>query len=955
LPTGVAYLSDPVELLTYAADAGLESGRPDVVLFPKSAADVERIVAWAAERAVPVVTRGAGTGTSGGAVASGGGIILALSHLQRVVELDEDGRSVVVEPGVVNAELDDLARAHGLFYPPDPASGRACTLGGNIAENAGGPRCCKYGVTSNYVTGLRAVLADGKTVRFGGRALDCPEYEWVGVLTGSEGTLAVITEADLRLLRYPAASRLLMVAFDTVEAAGEAVSEIIARGLTPATIEMMDQTIVEMIEQYAHLGLPEGAAAVLIIEVDGHETSLSPQIDEIAAALSAHGGHDIVVARDAAERARIWNARKGSAGALARLAPAYYPSDCTVPRSKIAQALHEINQICAADGLRVCYLLHAGDGNLHPHILIDDPHDAALMQRVLAAEGQALAFCVAHGGSITGEHGVGNERRHFMPLMYGTAELAAMQDIKDVFDPCGLFNPGKIFPEADRAEVAQMLDAAAGMREGAQGGASPAGRRSEDASCSERGLPAETRGSETHGGHEVAPASAEEAAEVIRSCMEGVRRDRTAEARTTHPAYSLLRLDGIRVRGGGTKSALLPPAGVTLATRSLAGVPAYAPEDLYITTGAGSRLVDLQEKLGRDGLWLPLASPWPEATVGGIASAGFNAPCRMRYGSVRDLVLAVEAVLPDGRVVRLGRPVVKNVAGYDLPKLFVGAQGTLGLLTELTLRITPLPRARASLVVPVEEPGHGIEWGSSLRRVCLAASALLLVPGAGLAGLQSGAHGAPPQALIYTAEGLAEDVAAELASARAVLAGAGAPAGTLRDDITGSDAWAAFLRSGTAGSPQEESNGEGGADVLAPSPVPVFPPQDMGRLALRAAVASKDLSRLMSRLIPALGATPYVADIANSMLYLVAEHPGQLALVRQCALALGGYAVVVDAGPQPQPARHVPEAGREGEPAQATEAGLDRWGYVPQSLALMRKLKARWDPDALFNPGAFLV
>ena len=651
LPAAPAFdgllVTDQVELLTYRTDAGLEQGLPDGVAFPRSTAGVAQIVAWAAANRVPIIPRGAGTGTSGGAVAEHGGLILAFSRMDRILEIDETGRSVTVEPGLVNQALDEALRGRGYFYPPDPASNRVCTLGGNVAENAGGPRCFKYGVTTNYVVGLKAMLADGRIVQFGGSVAGCPEYDWTGLLTGSEGTLAITLEARLRILRRPPGSSLLMGAFETVEQAGEAVSDIIAHGLVPATIEMMDQVIVRMIEEYSPLGLPVDAGAVLIVEADGYPAGLSAQLDEIAGLLRRHAVRNLSLARSAEERERIWSARRGSAGALARLAPAYYPSDCTVPRSKIALALHEINRICAASGLSVCYLLHAGDGNLHPHILIDDPDDAALMARVLAAEAQSLEICVAQGGSITGEHGVGSERRHFMPLMYGAAELSAMQDVKAVFDPGGVFNPGKIFP-------AELPPAAA--------------------------LPAAA----CPPGSIFAPASAEEAASALRGW-----------AARYPPA-------AIRIRGGGTKSALLPETDVVLSTRGLSGIRAYAPEDLYVTVGAGTPLAGLQASLRGDRLWAPLVSPWPEATVGGIFSSGFDAPLRMRYGygGVRDLVMAATVALPDGRVIRTGRPVVKNVAGFDLPKLFAAAHGTLGLVTELTLRLAPWPRARASLRGP---------------------------------------------------------------------------------------------------------------------------------------------------------------------------------------------------------------------------------------------------------------
>jgi D-lactate dehydrogenase (cytochrome) len=881
LPAGIPTMRDPVEMLAYEADAGLESGRADAVAVCATAEDVARLCAWSAAAGVPLIARGAGTGTSGGAVAVAGGVIAVLAGLNRIVEIDVDAQTAVVEPGVVNAALDEAARRHGLFYPPDPASGRTCTLGGNIAENAGGPRCCKYGVTSNYVLALTAVLADGRIVRFGGPVADPPEYDWVGVLTGSEGTLALITQARLRLLRRPEASNVLMAGFATVDAASEAVAALSLAGLAPATIEMLDQVSIDVVERSIHLGLPTDAEALLIIEVDGYRPGVPRQLAQISTVLRAVGTTELRVAGSDAEAAAIWSARKGVAGALTLLAPANYPSDCTVPRSQIGRALREITRICAADHLRVTYLLHAGDGNLHPSILIDDPDDPALLRRVIAAEAQALEVCLRLGGSITGEHGVGSERRHFMPLMYNAAELAAMHDVKAVFDPAGLLNPGKIFPEGADDVPAPGLPA---LR--ASGGAPPAAT-------------IEAPPSAVASATAVTPATVAEAAEIIRSCAAG-----------TSPR-------SVRVVGGGTKSRLLPPTDVTLLTRGLDGIRTYGRADLYVAAGAGTRLDELQAELSRDRLWVPLVSPWPAATVGGIASVACNAPLRMRYayGCIRDVVLAVEAVLPDSRVVRLGRPVVKNVAGYDLPKLFVGSHGTLGLLTELTLRLTPQPPTRSSLVVPVTAVAQAADWAGRLRRLSLVASALLVVP-----GTQVDIGGAP-LALVYTAEGVAEDVDAELTAARDILEAAGAVGTARRDDVDGSALWAAFLAQSS------------------PAPVPQAP-----SWLLRAGFPPASLQRLLPGVAAALAPAAWLADFGNSLLYARAGGLDEAAALRLAARAAGGYAVLLDGHTHALDAVVAHGA-----------VAFDRWGYTPESLDLMAGLKARWDPAGLFNPGAFLV
>lgn len=833
-------------LLTYETDAGLDRGRPDAVLFPNTADDAKRIVEWAQEHDVPLIARGAGTGLSGGAVAERGGVIVEFSRMSRIIEIDEIGGRAIVEPGVVNAVLDDQLRSKGSYFPPDPASGRVATIGGNIAENAGGPHCFKYGVTTNYVTGLDVLRADGRRLRMGGGALDYPEYDFVGVITGSEGTLGIITQASVRLIRRAPAIKTLMVALDSVEAAGKAVSAIIARGLVPATLEMMDRRIIRILEDYTHAGLPVQAEAALIIEVDGYPESLSPQMDEIIAILQKHRAHSLRLAETAEERDQIWYARKSVGGALSRIAPSYYPVDGTVPRSKIAETLAAITQICANLDLSVAYVLHAGDGNLHPHIFIDDPNDRALVARVLRAGEQVMEWCVRQGGSITGEHGVGTEKRNGMPLMYSADEMAAMRDIKEVFDPKGLLNPGKIFP-ANVPPISAIPIRAI--------------------------LPAPIASG--------SPRSAGEAASVLSGWI-------SDDSRKT-----------VRIRGGGTKSNLLPPADRTLCTELLAGPLAFKPEDLYVTVGAGTRLIDLQRQLAGEGMWVPLVSPWPAATIGGMVATNSNAPLRMRvgYGGLRDLVLAATIVLPDARVIRVGRPVVKNVAGYDMVKLFVGSHGTLGFISDVTLRITPLPRARASLFAPFEELEPGIHAAVELLRHCLVASAVLLCRGCNVSGVSA------PHVLVYTAEGQKEDVATELAQVHATLHAKGITP-IVQSELAGSEIWAAWL-----GVPR--------TDIL-----------------VRAGLAPRALPQILPDVARTLREAPFIADIANGQLYVCATYGIQT--IQQTIRGAGGYTVVLSA-----------PAHRRGE--------FNTWDHAPEAIDLMRKLKARWDPHGLLNPGAFLV
>ncbi|MDQ7028411.1 MAG: FAD-linked oxidase C-terminal domain-containing protein [Ardenticatenia bacterium] len=548
--------TDPAQLLTYAGDAGLDRGQPEGLVLPASAAEVMALVRWAQEHKVPLVARGAGTGLSGGAVAERGGLIVEFARMNRVLDVQVHERSAHVEPGAVNLDLDTLLAPLGLYYPPDPSSQRASTIGGNIAENAGGPHCFKYGVTTNYVMGLELVLADGRTVRVGGPAYDYPEYDFTGLVTGSEGTLALITAAYLRLIRRPPAVKTMMVAFDTLEDAGAAVSAVIASGLVPATLEMMDRKMIRIVEEFAHAGLPTDAEAVLIVEVDGYPASLDAQIEEIAEIMRAHRGHDMRVARTEAERAQIWYARKSAAGAISRLAPTYYLVDVTVPRSHLARMLAEVDDICERYELQVAHVFHAGDGNLHPLLLIPDPADQKFIQKVLEAGREIIERALARNGSITGEHGVGIEKRHYMPLMYTEAELRAMWDVKEVFDPEELLNPGKILPEPPPPLPGWPVVS----------------------------IPSESL---------LVPTTAEEVAQTLAALA--------TVGRTA------------RVTGERPERLEPPPSsgGVWLSTAAFSGVVKLARDDLYVTVGAGTPLARAPTTSGRGrnagGLGLSLA------------------------------------------------------------------------------------------------------------------------------------------------------------------------------------------------------------------------------------------------------------------------------------------------------------------------------------------------------------
>jgi glycolate oxidase len=415
------------------------------VVLPRSTEEVAAVVRFAHQHGLPVVPRGAGTGLSGGCLAHEGGIMVALTRMKSVLEVDLQNRRALVEAGLVNARLTQAVAADGYAFAPDPSSQSACTIGGNVAENAGGPHTLKYGVTVNHVLGLEVVLPDGEVIWLGGPTEDAPGFDLVGLMVGSEGTFGIVTKALVRLVPQPAAVRTLLAIFPNVADASNAVSALIGAGVIPAALEMMDALILQAVEAAFHYGFPLDAGAVLIIELDGLEAGLDDQKAQVERLCLAHNAREVRVATDAADRNSLWQARKKAVGAVGRLAPSKITMDGVIPRTKLPEVLAEIAAIGAKYDLRIANVFHAGDGNLHPVILFDE-RDPAQVERVLEAGGEILKACLAVGGSITGEHGVGVEKSAFMHLQFGEADLAAMAAVREVFNPGGRLNPGKLLP-----------------------------------------------------------------------------------------------------------------------------------------------------------------------------------------------------------------------------------------------------------------------------------------------------------------------------------------------------------------------------------------------------------------------------------------------------------------------------------------------------------------------------
>ncbi len=439
-------VSDPMELATYECD-GLTAHRcrPALAVLPGTAEQVAQVVGACAAAGVPYVARGSGTGLSGGALPSADGVLIVMSRMRRVLEIDAASRRAVVEPGVTNLAVSKAAAPYGLFYAPDPSSQQVCSVGGNVAENSGGAHCLKNGFTVHHVTGLEIVTPAGELTWLGDGTGTAPGYDLLGAFIGSEGTLGIATKIVVRLTPIPEAVTTLLAAFTTMGAGGTAVSDIIGAGILPAAIEMMDALAIEAAEAAVACRYPEGAAAVLIVELDGPEGEVERETAAVRAICEQAGAYEIRAAQDAAERAAIWTGRKSAFAAVGRISPAYIVQDGVVPRTALGDVLSAIADLSARAGVRVANVFHAGDGNLHPLVLFDDS-DPAAGPAAEKVSGAILDLCIEHGGSITGEHGVGVDKARYLPRMFSADDLDTMQLLRCAFDPAGLCNPGKIFP-----------------------------------------------------------------------------------------------------------------------------------------------------------------------------------------------------------------------------------------------------------------------------------------------------------------------------------------------------------------------------------------------------------------------------------------------------------------------------------------------------------------------------
>ncbi len=633
---GKAHVSaNRVDTELYSYDASLAKGKPAVVVFPADTSQTASVVKAANAAGVSFVARGFGTNLSGGTVLVSSGLVIAMTRMNRILDISPDKRCAVVQPAVTNLELQNALAPLGYFYAPDPASQKVATLGGNVGENSGGPHCVKYGVTTNHVLGLEMVLPDGEVVHLGGPALDPPGYDLRGAVIGSEGTFGIVTAVTVRILRKSQAVATLLAIYDDVSDAARSVSDIVSAGIVPATLEMMDAPIIRAVEDSYDCGYPRDAAAVLIIEVEGPEVGLNAQAQRIQDICRDNGCREIQQAADDAQRNRLWDGRRGAFGAVARLAPNYLVNDCTVPRTKLPEALAQVAQICSKYGFEHGNVFHAGDGNLHPLILFDS-RDADQLKRVKKAGREIMEACVALGGTISGEHGIGLEKLEAMRLIFSEADLSAQRLLQRAFDPQKRINPGKVIPR-----------------------------------------PLESTPPE-------APTQAAEQALID-------------EIRHIAAAGKSVRPIGTGAHSDFGNLAENPAIVVNSAL--LAEWFDHDSANLVVTAGAGMSMEQLQQRLSVHGQWLPIRPPFGRLshTVGGLVATGACGPERLVYGSPRDLLLGLTFIGGHQRLISAGGRVIKNVSGYDMTRLLAGSAGTLGLITRATFKTAMIPQRAAMM------------------------------------------------------------------------------------------------------------------------------------------------------------------------------------------------------------------------------------------------------------------
>jgi glycolate oxidase subunit GlcD len=923
-------ISEPEELLVYECD-GLTHyrHRPRAVVFPGSTEEVAEVLKLLSRARVSLVPRGAGTGLSGGALAVDGGVCVELARMRRVLKVDVENRLAVVQAGVVNAHVSRAVARHGLYYVPDPSSQGSCTVGGNVGENAGGIHCLKYGTTTDHVLSARVVLAEGRVVNLGGAGAEAPGYDLLGLFVGSEGTFGVVTEVTVRLTPVPPSVRTLLADFTDIDDASRAVSAVIAAGIIPAGLEMVDGATIRAVEASVFAaGMPMDAEAALLVELDGLEAGMDEEVERVRAICARSGARSVRLAADEAERKRLWAARKGAFGAMGRITPDILIQDAVVPRSRLPEVLAATYRIGARHGLRVANVFHAGDGNLHPLVCFDS-RDPAQVERVHEAGREIMETCVRAGGTITGEHGVGLDKSDYLPLVFSDEDMRAMLCVRAAFDPAGLCNPGKIIPVLKGCGEARAVAEAKSATRGADKGNGSDGRSAQfkleasavnvaaqietkttrgalDLSTALAGvvgsdhLKVVTTGDDTSA-LVVEPATFEEVCEVLR-LAEG-------ERLKVAPAGACTWLEAGEARA---------PSNVVLKTTRLSRLVAHEPADLVATAEAGLTLADFNREAGRAGQWLPLDPPGAgSATLGGVVATGAAGAQAFGYGAPRSHVLGMRVALAGGRLIKAGGRVVKNVAGYDLCKLFTGSHGTLGVILEVTFRLRPRPRREATLVARSRGPSALVEAARALAgsQLLPVAVELLSPPLAGEVGVFEDEGGAGGSFIMLARfAGTEGAVGYQLTRAAELVEG--------------------FLKEGSVGV-VEDDDGLWARLSSAPS-------REDGRLVWRASVLPSALGALLAR----LGG----GDYGRGLRWQAGAGDGRLRVFED-AQGYEGAALAL---------RGMREAARDAGGSLVVERaanGLKRevgaWGLSESSAFLMKRIKEQLDPSDTFSPGLF--
>jgi glycolate oxidase subunit GlcD len=918
-------LAEPEELLVYECD-GLPQHKhpPRAVVFPDSTEEVSEVLKLLAREQVSFAPRGAGTGLSGGALAVNQGVVIELARMRNILRIDTENRQALVQTGLVNSHLSRAVAPFGLYYVPDPSSQPSCTIGGNIAENAGGIHCLKYGTTTDHVLGARIVLSDGAIVDLGEHV---PGYDLLGVFVGSEGTFGIATEATVRLLPLPTAVRTLLADFLDVNDASRAVSAIIAAGMLPAALEMMDNEIIRAVEASVFTaGLPVDAQAVLLVELDGVEAGIDDDSERVEAILREHGARSVHRATDPNQRKKLWAARKGAFGAVGRLSPDIMIQDAVVPRSRLPEVLAETYRISAEYKLILANVFHAGDGNLHPLICFDLRRGDDL-ERVRKAGREIMETCVRAGGSITGEHGVGLDKASYLPLIFSDDDMDVMMQLRAAFDPSGLCNPGKIVPmprgcgEA-RAVATQSLGEPTAPAPRIITQTAPAvvekdtqqnliASRLNDARVAREigriiGDAYVKRGAETFitaqgegRALEVAPRSPAEVVEILRLA--------NREKLTVIPAGASTWLDA---------GDLMKRADILISTRRMARIVSHEPADLVATAEAGTTLTDLQKHLGESGQWLPVDPPNDgRATLGGVVATGLAGPHCAGYGPPRSFVIGMRAVLADGRAIKAGGNVVKNVAGYDLCKLFHGSYGTLGLITEVTFKLRPLPAETRSILAVGNLAALIAEGRSVVNQFFPVAVELISSRVAEALQFETRKDDA---ALLIRFAGSSRTVVTQTAQALKVLREGGRIKCVTYDE-----------------------------DESFWSTLTAYPLKNADDLGWRATVKPSNLSSFLSdvTVLESEGAAPvelkWQAGLVDGRVRVFARVPvyhreavRALEVLRGKAENLGGHLIVEKATPD-------------------IKGELSSWGSLGSAAQLMRRVKSQLDPEDLLSPGRF--